>query len=117
MFRASTGNFGRRRFLPEPIAVQMLCAVNNRPSASGNGPLQIERAEPVSIRTTRGDAPPDRCLEMGPTGDATGGSGLWNRLALASPSRFRGATQAIVPERHGIGAEFDESALKRNVLA
>ncbi len=64
--------------------------------AAGNSPLEIRSVEPVVIRTPVGDKPPEWYLEMPPTGHSTGGTGLWNRLDHASPSRFRGATQATL---------------------
>ena len=78
------------------MAAPALLALEERLFATGNGPLEIESVEPIAIRTPRGEKPPDWYLEMGPVGQATGGSGLWNRLDHASPSRFRGATQATL---------------------
>ena len=96
MSLASHGCLGRRQFLSGSIAAPALCALKNRLFASGNAPLEIERVEPIVMRSPRGEQPPDWYLEMGPIGQATGGSGLWNRLDHASPSRFRGATQATL---------------------
>lgn len=92
----STDRLGRRRFLRGAMAAPALLALEERLFATGNGPLEIESVEPIAIRTPQGEKPPDWYLEMGPVGQATGGSGLWNRLDHASPSRFRGATQATL---------------------
>ena len=92
----SPDRFGRRRFLWGSMAAPALFALKERLFATGNGPLEIETVEPVVIRSPRGEKPPDWYLEIGPIGKATGGSGLWNRLDHASPSRFRGATQATL---------------------
>ncbi len=64
--------------------------------AAGNAPLKITKVEPIVIRTPTDDKPHDYFLEMPPVGFETGGKGLWNRLDHASPSRFRGATQATL---------------------
>ena len=92
----SLARHGRRRFLSGLIAAPALGALNDRLFATGNGRLEIESVEPIVIRTPRGDKPPEWYLEMGPIGQSTGGNGLWNRLDHASPSRFRGATQATL---------------------
>ncbi|MBI1354213.1 MAG: mandelate racemase/muconate lactonizing enzyme family protein [Acidobacteria bacterium] len=64
--------------------------------AAGNAPLKITKVEPMVIRTPKDDHPPDYFLEMTEVGRETGGMGLWNRLDHASPTRFRGATQATL---------------------
>lgn len=86
----------RRQFLAALAGGASLAALRERLFASGNPPLRIRSVDPVVIRSPRGDKPPDWYLEMGPVGQSTGGSGLWNRLDHASPSRFRGATQATL---------------------
>ena len=64
--------------------------------AAGNPPLRITEVEAFVIRTPNEPQPPERYIEMPPVGSETGGRGLWNRLDHASPSRFRGATQATL---------------------
>ncbi len=64
--------------------------------ASGSAPLKITKVEPIVIRTPTDDRPPDYFLEMSEVGRETGGKGLWNRLDHASPTRFKGATQATL---------------------
>ena len=86
----------RRRFLEGSLGLAASAALSNRLFASGNGPLSIASVEPVVIRSPRGEQPPEWYIEMPPVGQATGGAGLWNRLDHASPSRFRGATQATL---------------------
>lgn len=86
----------RRRFLNGSLGLAASAALSNRLFASGNGPLSIASVEPVVIRSPRGEQPPEWYIEMPPVGRATGGAGLWNRLDHASPSRFRGATQATL---------------------
>jgi D-galactarolactone cycloisomerase len=68
----------------------------DRAFAAGNAPLKIVSVEPIVIRSPRGEHPPEYYMEMPPLGAATGGKGLWNRLDHASPSRFKGATQATL---------------------
>jgi D-arabinonate dehydratase/D-galactarolactone cycloisomerase len=86
----------RRRFLSGLLGVSATAALNERLFAAGNGPLEIRSVEPVVIRSPRGDKPPEWYLQMPPIGKGTGGGGLWNRLDHASPSRFRGVTQATL---------------------
>ncbi len=86
----------RRKFLSGLFGLAGVAGLRDRLFAAGNAPLEIRSVEPVVIRTPRGDKPPEWYLEMPPVGQATGGSGLWNRLDHASPSRFRGATQATL---------------------
>lgn len=86
----------RRRFLTGALGLAASAALSEQLFASGNGPLTIDRVEPVVIRSPRGDNPPEWYMQMPPVGRATGGTGLWNRLDHASPSRFRGATQATL---------------------
>ena len=86
----------RRRFLSGALGLAASAALRQELYASGNGPLRIDRVEPLVIRSPRGDKPPEWYLEMPQVGQATGGTGLWNRLDHASPSRFRGATQATL---------------------
>lgn len=86
----------RRRFLTGAVGLAASVALSEQLFASGNGPLTIDRVEAVVIRSPRGDNPPEWYMEMLPVGRATGGTGLWNRLDHASPSRFRGATQATL---------------------
>ena len=86
----------RRRLLSGLLGASAGGALANRLFAVGNGPLEIQSVEPVVIRTPRGDKPPDWYLEMPAVGSGTGGTGLWNRLDHASPSRFRGVTQATL---------------------
>ena len=99
---------GRRKFLSGFLGgLSSLAALSEHLFASGNSPLTIRSVEPVVIRTPRGDRPPDWYLEMPPIGQMTGGNGLWNRLDHASPSRFKGVTQAtlvkIVTEQGLVG--------------
>ncbi len=64
--------------------------------SAGDAPLKITRVESFVIRAPRGDRPPDYYIEMPPVGASTGGTGLWNRLDHASPSRFKGTAQALL---------------------
>ncbi len=96
MAKGDISEGSRRRFLTGTLGLAASAALSERLFASGNGPLTIDRVEPVVIRSPRGDNPPEWYLEMPPVGRATGGTGLWNRLDHASPSRFRGATQATL---------------------
>ncbi len=87
----------RREFLSGWLGgLSSVAALKGELFASGNSPLRIRSVEPVVVRTPRGEQPPDWYLEIGPVGQATGGSGLWNRLDHASPSRFKGVTQATL---------------------
>ena len=86
----------RRRFLTGAIGLAASAALREQLFASGNGPLKIRSVEPLVIRSPRGDEPPEWYIEMPPVGHSAGGAGLWNRLDHASPSRFRGATQATL---------------------
>ena len=92
--RSSRGS--RRRFFKGSLGLAASAALSNRLFASGNGPLSIDSVEAVVIRSPRGEKPPEWYIEMPPVGNATGGAGLWNRLDHASPSRFRGTTQATL---------------------
>ncbi len=96
MAKGDISEGSRRRFLTGTLGLAASAALSERLFASGNGPLTIDRVEPVVIRSPRGNNPPDWYMEMPPVGRATGGTGLWNRLDHASPSRFRGATQATL---------------------
>ncbi len=96
MDSGSGTSLARRQILSAGLGTAAAAALQNRLFASGNAPLRIQSVEPIVIRSPRGDKPPDWYLEMPPVGNATGGTGLWNRLDHASPSRFRGATQATL---------------------
>ena len=85
----------RRRFLVGALGAAA-APLWNRLYAAGNPPLEIQNVEAIVIRTPPGDHPPHWYIEMPPVGASTGGKGLWNRLDHASPSRFRGATQATL---------------------
>ncbi|MBN8733846.1 MAG: hypothetical protein J0L64_25140, partial [Acidobacteria bacterium] len=63
---------------------------------AGNGPLKITGIEGIVIRTPNDGAAPETLIEMPPPGAMTGGVGLGNRLDHASPSRFKGRTQAVL---------------------
>src|SRR6185312_8294341 len=63
---------------------------------NGSAPLKITQVEAVVVRTPNDNTPPDQLIEMPPLGATTGGAGLWNRLDHASPSRFKGHTQAVL---------------------
>jgi D-galactarolactone cycloisomerase len=65
-------------------------------SRAGTGPLKITKIEPFVIRTPKDNRVPEELIEMPPVGNQTGGVGLWNRLDHASPSRFKGYTQAVI---------------------
>ncbi|MDX2030509.1 MAG: mandelate racemase/muconate lactonizing enzyme family protein [Blastocatellia bacterium] len=65
-------------------------------SRVGTSPLRITKIEPFVIRTPNDATPPEELIVMPPVGNATGGVGLTNRLDHASPSRFRGYTQAVL---------------------
>lgn len=63
---------------------------------AGNGPLKITGIEGIVIRTPNDGAAAEALIEMPPVGAVTGGIGLGNRLDHASPSRFKGRTQAVL---------------------
>jgi D-galactarolactone cycloisomerase len=63
---------------------------------ASNGPLKITKVEGIVIRTPADAAPLESLMEMPPLGSTTGGLGIWNRLDHASPSRFKGRTQATL---------------------
>jgi len=63
---------------------------------NGSASLKITQVEAVVVRTPNDNTPPDQLIEMPPLGATTGGAGLWNRLDHASPSRFKGHTQAVL---------------------
>lgn len=92
----ANGTLSRRGFLIGSSALAGVDTLANRLFATGNAPLEIQSVESIVIRSPRGDQPPDWYLEMPPVGSVTGGPGLWNRLDHASPSRFRGVTQATL---------------------
>jgi D-galactarolactone cycloisomerase len=48
------------------------------------------------VRTPNDNLPADALIEMPAVGSMTGGLGLWNRLDHASPTRFKGHTQAVL---------------------
>ena len=85
----------RRRFLKTATAA-LPAALMDRLFAAGSPPVRITKVEPIVIRTPVGDKPPQYYIEMPEVGRTTSGPGLWNRLDHASPSRFRGATQAVL---------------------
>lgn len=62
----------------------------------GGGALRITGVEGIVIRTPNDGAAAETLIEMPPPGAMTGGVGLWNRLDHASPSRFKGRTQAVL---------------------
>lgn len=86
----------RRGFLIGSSGLAGTDTLAHRLFATGSAPLEIRSVESIVIRSPRGDQPPDWYLEMPPVGSVTGGPGLWNRLDHASPSRFRGVTQATL---------------------
>ncbi len=63
---------------------------------TGVGPVKITSVEALVIRTPGDSTPPGQLVTMPPVGTMTGGVGLWNRLDLASPSRTKGHTQAVL---------------------
>jgi D-galactarolactone cycloisomerase len=65
-------------------------------ASRGSAPTKITKVEAFVLRTPMGDTPPEEFIEMPPPGYMTGGLGLWNRLDHASPSRFKGHTQATL---------------------
>jgi D-galactarolactone cycloisomerase len=65
-------------------------------SRAGTSPLKITSVESFVVRSPNDKTPPDQLIEMPPIGSTTGGTGLWNRLDHASPSRFFGHTQALL---------------------
>jgi L-alanine-DL-glutamate epimerase-like enolase superfamily enzyme len=65
-------------------------------AAAGAAPLRITKVEAMVIRTPNDGLPPEALIEMPPPGSMTGGIGLWNRLDHASPTRFKGHTQALL---------------------
>ncbi len=92
----SASHPSRRGFLARLLGASAAAALHEQLFAFGNSPLEIRSVEPVVIRSPRGDKTPDWYLEMPSIGKDTGGSGLWIRLDHASPSRFRGVTQATL---------------------
>ena len=48
------------------------------------------------VRAPNDNLPADALIEMPAVGSMTGGPGLWNRLDHASPTRFKGHTQAVL---------------------
>ena len=85
----------RRHFLRTATAA-LTAALMNKIFAAGRPPVRISKVKPIVIRTPLGDKPPEHYVEMPEVGRTTSGPGLWNRLDHASPSRFRGATQAVL---------------------
>lgn len=62
----------------------------------GTSPLRITKVESMIVRTPNDNLPADALIEMPAVGSMTGGPGLWNRLDHASPTRFKGHTQAVL---------------------
>ncbi|MCC6859399.1 MAG: mandelate racemase/muconate lactonizing enzyme family protein [Bryobacterales bacterium] len=71
-------------------------ALGFNPAAAAGESLKIVKVEAFVIRTPGNPVPPDQLIEMPAVGAMTGGTGLWNRLDHASPSRFKGYTQATL---------------------
>jgi L-alanine-DL-glutamate epimerase-like enolase superfamily enzyme len=65
-------------------------------ASRGTAPLTITDVQPIIIRAPRGDGSPAGPLVVNDLGTTTGGNGIWNRLDLASPSRFNGVEQAVL---------------------
>src|SRR5579862_10039805 len=77
-------------------AVALPAQDNPGPKRTGIGPVKIAKVEGLIIRTPGDGTPPSQLVEMPPVGATTGGVGLWKRLDLASPSRTKGHTQAVL---------------------
>ena len=65
-------------------------------ASRGTSPLRITKVESMIVRTPNDNLPADAVIEMPAVGSMTGGPGLWNRLDHASPTRFKGHTQAVL---------------------
>lgn len=71
-----------------------------RPAAVDGGraktPLKIRSVEPIVVRTPKDAKLAEDITKMTPRGAMTGGTGLWNRLDHATPSRSPGYEQALL---------------------
>jgi L-alanine-DL-glutamate epimerase-like enolase superfamily enzyme len=65
-------------------------------ASRGTGPLTITGVQTLVIRAPRDGSPAAGPIAVNPLGTTTGGPGAWNRLDLASPSRFNGVEQAVL---------------------
>src|SRR5579884_1119366 len=85
---------------------------------TGVGPVKITSVEALVIRTPGDSTPPGQLVTMPPVGTMTGGVGLWNRLDLASPSRTKGHTQAVLVRiRTAQGITAGANATRRRLRA
>lgn len=65
-------------------------------ASRGTSPLVIRDVQTSVLRAPRDGSPVEGPLVVNPLGTTTGGSGIWNRLDTASPSRFNGVEQAVL---------------------
>ncbi|HEX4488055.1 MAG TPA: mandelate racemase/muconate lactonizing enzyme family protein [Terriglobales bacterium] len=63
--------------------------------AKGMGPLTITKVEAYIVRTPKDQIPEEQITSMPPIGATNEGVGLWKRLDLHSPSRFKKYTQLV----------------------
>lgn len=77
----------RRSFLP---------LLSGALASAATGPLKITKVEAFVIRTPNRPAAAEDLMVMPPRGAMTGGTGLFNRLDHASPSRSKEFTQAVL---------------------
>ena len=86
------------KLAPAAAGTSLLAEAQNsiERSRRGTSPLKITKVEALVIRSPNDNTPADELIQMPPIGSTTGGSGLWNRLDHASPSRFFGHTQAVL---------------------
>lgn len=63
--------------------------------ASGAGPLKITKVEPFVIRYPKDKTPEEQITVMPLIGAVNEGLGLWKRLDMHSPSRFKGYQQLV----------------------
>src|SRR5262249_26584273 len=90
----------RRAFLDRlapPSSAAREAARDRQDRLDAQAPLTIRTVEAVVIRTPNDKPIPfDEPIDLPPVGDLTGGTGIWNRLDHASPTRFKGYEQAVL---------------------
>lgn len=80
-------------FLPASGAV---AEPTSRPGARVASALKIRSVVPLVVRTPKDAKPPEDLTSMTARGAMTGGTGVWNRLDHATPSRSPGYEQALL---------------------
>lgn len=83
------------RFAP-PSAAAREASRERQDRLDAQAPLTIRSVEAFVIRTPNKPIPFDEPIDLPPIGDLTGGTGIWNRLDHASPTRFKGYEQAVL---------------------